>query len=298
MGLDTGAGAVALGQLQSIPFRSIIGGPLCAAIEAQAKAAQTTVDFIKAVGFTDVDGKLKAVNLEFTYEDGTGAFRRVTVPLLLVIPIPFIVIETVDIDFKARISASAQQSTESSSESTEAASVTARARFWGQSLDISGSYSAKKDSKAAQESKYSVEYTLDVRVHATQAGLPQGMQAVLNILQDGISNANQSGQVTVFGLDRVLVSTSGAFPAGQNEFFLLVVDQFNEPVVNAPLNIVAQNGLVTPTATATSAGVYKVTITPTEAVTVTEAEEMLVITATVGSEEFSVSRPVSVRKAA
>ncbi|NTW09089.1 MAG: DUF2589 domain-containing protein, partial [Anaerolineaceae bacterium] len=38
-------------ELSSLNFASIIGGPLRAAIHAQAQAAQTTVDFIKKVGF-------------------------------------------------------------------------------------------------------------------------------------------------------------------------------------------------------------------------------------------------------
>ena len=37
-----------------LPFYNIIGGPLEAAIKAQAMSANTTVDFIKAVGFKPV----------------------------------------------------------------------------------------------------------------------------------------------------------------------------------------------------------------------------------------------------
>lgn len=39
-------------ELSSIDFRSMIGGPLGAVVDAQAQAALSTVDFIKAVGFT------------------------------------------------------------------------------------------------------------------------------------------------------------------------------------------------------------------------------------------------------
>jgi hypothetical protein len=39
-------------ELSSIDFSSMIGGPLGAIVDAQNKAAMTTVDFIKAVGFT------------------------------------------------------------------------------------------------------------------------------------------------------------------------------------------------------------------------------------------------------
>ena len=172
--LDTSAGNVALGQLSQLPFKNIIGGPLTAAIEAQALAAKTTVDFIRAVGMQEVDGKLEAINVEFTFQDGTGAFRRLRVPILTVIPIPFIVIETVDIEFKARIAASAQQSTEESSSTEAKLGVQGTARWgtrgFGASATFDASYSAKKDSKASQDLKYSVEYTMDVHVHARRAG--------------------------------------------------------------------------------------------------------------------------------
>ena len=39
-------------ELSSIDFQSMIGGPLSAIVDAQAQAALSTVDFIKAVGFT------------------------------------------------------------------------------------------------------------------------------------------------------------------------------------------------------------------------------------------------------
>jgi len=39
-------------ELSSIDFQSMIGGPLGAVVDAQAQAALSTVDFIKAVGFT------------------------------------------------------------------------------------------------------------------------------------------------------------------------------------------------------------------------------------------------------
>ena len=43
--------------LTNLPFHNIIGGPLEAAIKAQAMAANTTVEFIKAVGFKPLKSK-------------------------------------------------------------------------------------------------------------------------------------------------------------------------------------------------------------------------------------------------
>lgn len=44
-------------ELSTLDFKSIIGGPLIAVVEAQAQAALSTVNFIKAVGFKAGDSK-------------------------------------------------------------------------------------------------------------------------------------------------------------------------------------------------------------------------------------------------
>ncbi len=49
---------MAIGQeLSSIDFQSMIGSPLNAVVKAQAQSAQTSVDFIKSVGFNASDAK-------------------------------------------------------------------------------------------------------------------------------------------------------------------------------------------------------------------------------------------------
>ena len=91
------AGDQALNQLNNLPFDNIIGGPLNAAINAQAQAAETTVDFIQRVGMKDINGEKEAINVQFVYEDSSGQSRRITVPILAIVPIPFIVIDAVNI---------------------------------------------------------------------------------------------------------------------------------------------------------------------------------------------------------
>ena len=51
-------------ELSSLNFGNMIGGPLCAVIEAQTQAARATADFIKTVGF---DKDNKPVYVEFKY---------------------------------------------------------------------------------------------------------------------------------------------------------------------------------------------------------------------------------------
>src|SRR5512143_3437479 len=108
-------------ELAAIPFGTLIGGPLTAAIEAQAKAALSTVEFIRAVGFHSEDDqknkKGDLVYVVFRYKNGASDddLMELQVPLLTIVPIPFLRIENMDIHFKASLSQSTEtKQTESS----------------------------------------------------------------------------------------------------------------------------------------------------------------------------------------
>jgi hypothetical protein len=301
--LDTSASTVALGQLSNLPFKNLIGGPLNAAIEAQASAAQSTIEFVQAVGFREVNGELDPIYVEFLFEDSLGASRRVRVPLLLILPIPFIVIDTVDIQFKARIAASAGQASESSEQTTSAARASAGFRFWGQRLDVSASFSSKKDSKASQDSKYSIEYTMDVHVLASQAGIPQGMAEVLNILQEGVSNVPSQTQLRIFSLPPVLIAEDGSavFEGSGTDFKVLVLDSRGEPVAAAMVDVVPVAGVIVATGSKTdSTGIATITLKPASAMEppVGDVAATLQIRVNDGQTDAIINRQVTVRRLA
>lgn len=190
----------AVKQLGALPFGNIIGGPLVAAIEAQAKAARSTVEFIESVAFaplaegSDANTVREVQNIRFQYEskDPEGEFQKVTltVPLLAIVPIPYIRIDDMTIQFKANISAetASADTTKKSTETNVNANVTGK-YGWGPAkveASFNASYSAKKDSTSAANSKYAVEYTMDVYVHAVQDDMPAGMQTVLKLLNESI----------------------------------------------------------------------------------------------------------------
>ncbi len=170
------------GELQALPFGSLIGGPLDAAIEAQARAAMSSVNFIKQIGFKQ-DKSVETIT--FTAKKGKEV-STITVPLLTIVPIPFIRIDEMTIDFKANIT-SATQSEDKTVESTEkAAKVEAGGRYLFVKASLEASISSKKDSESTKNSRYAVETTIDVHVHAVQDELPAGLAKMLNILTDTI----------------------------------------------------------------------------------------------------------------
>ena len=202
MAIDTTPSQVATSALQAIPFGSMIGGPLNACIEAQAMAAQTSWQFIQEVGLnTNPDtGQKEAVNVSFQFVQN-GRVVQLNVPLLTIVPIPYIAIHDIDINFKANISASPSSVSEQSSSS--ALDVGAEASIgakWGpfhMDAKMNASYSSKKDSKATQESKYSVEYTMDVAVKAGQDSMPAGLAKVLELLGSALDVSDPEGTLEV-----------------------------------------------------------------------------------------------------
>ena len=202
MAIDTTPSQVATNALQAIPFGSIIGGPLKACIEAQAMAAQTSWQFIQEVGLnTDPNtGQKEAVNVSFQFMQN-GHMVQLNVPLLTIVPIPYIAIHDIDINFKANISASSSSVSEQSSSSAldAGAEVTAGVKVGPFHMDakMNANYSSKKDSKATQDSKYSVEYTMDVVVKAGQDSMPAGLAKVLELLGNALDVSDPEGTLEV-----------------------------------------------------------------------------------------------------
>lgn len=199
MSIDTAPSQVATNALQGIPFAAIIGAPLKAAIEAQTMAAKTSWEFIQNVGLnTDDNGQKTAVNVSFDFLQN-GRMARLNVPLLTIVPIPYIAINTIDIAFKAKINA--ESSTHNEVSESEDVGGKAKASGGGKifgfavNFEAEASYSSKKDSKATQDSKYSVEYTLDIAVKAGQDSMPAGLARVLDILNNSLSVNQPKGEL-------------------------------------------------------------------------------------------------------
>src|SRR5579883_140283 len=99
--------------LSQLPLGAIIGAPLKAAVDAQAAAALACYEFIQKVGFEPGQGAnapIRTRTVTFTFEkqeSGKPSPTRleVTVPLLSIVPLPFIRIESLTVSFKASIGA-------------------------------------------------------------------------------------------------------------------------------------------------------------------------------------------------
>ena len=202
----------AIKALTDIPFENIIGGPLNACVNAQSQAALSTVNFIQSVGLNQAeDGSYSAVYVLFSFVQG-GRMAIISVPLLAIVPIPYIAIQTVDIAFKAVITGMDKTSyTDEYSRETKVDTSTKKKGlgwFSVKSTTMNSSISTKRDSKSTQDSSYSIEATIDVNVHAEQDSMPAGMAKVLEMLGNAIDLCNPMGELTVSDTQLTLDATT------------------------------------------------------------------------------------------
>jgi hypothetical protein len=194
-------------ELQSIPFRHLIGAPLNAAIEAQAESAQVTIDFIQKVGFVPPAttpgtttsyqwGDVRQVTFKYRKVSATGALidASLEVPVLSIVPIPFIRIEEVNIDFTAKIN-------EVETEATNTAlsvGVEAEGAYssWLSPVRVSFKASMSYNRNTASTSKFEKEYQMRVTVRATQDDMPAGLSKVLQILEKIIVERSTANALT------------------------------------------------------------------------------------------------------
>ncbi len=215
-------------ELSSINFAGMIGGPLSSVVDAQSQAALASVDFIKSVGFSpdseDVTtGQITPgtpVYVTFKYpkmispylpatttEDGAeiaaqpAVFEEMflEVPLLTMMPIPFLRVDYAEIDFHAKITSmeyrnsaselKTSQSTTVKNDNTSTFSLNL-GKFVSienkntSSVQLNVNASAQKSVKEGH--KIDKTFQLGVRVKASQDEMPAGMEKILGILEDAI----------------------------------------------------------------------------------------------------------------
>lgn len=101
-------------ELTSLPLHEILAAPLTAAIEAQQEASLALVSFIREVGFVEDDEGVKTAHMiAFHYTrpgldaDGNTVDFETTlkIPLLAMIPLPMLTIDTLEVNFLVEIEA-------------------------------------------------------------------------------------------------------------------------------------------------------------------------------------------------
>jgi hypothetical protein len=184
--------------LASLDFSSLIGGPLIAAVNASAQSAMATAEYIQSVAFQPLaDGsstyEVKSVSFNYTWPatDGqTPLTKKVTVPLLSILPIPYLRVDSLDIEFKAQID-SVQTVENTNTFDTKSTVSGGTGSFLNMFESVNFSVSVSDQNVNTATSKQTSSYSMDVRVHAGVDAIPAGMQKVLDIF-DSIIQPTQT----------------------------------------------------------------------------------------------------------
>ncbi len=207
-------------ELASIDFESMLGGPLIAVVNAQAQAAMSTVNFIKEVGFKKAEGGAAGsdsstsdpIYVTFKYPKELSPYQpavaadpgdptngipatparaavpavyetqNLQVPILTMLPIPFIRVDLTTIDFNAKINSVEYRKTDTNLKVD--ASLEANAGWlWGSAkLKVGMSY----QSTTQQGNSVDRTYSMAVHIKAVQDEIPAGMEKLLSILENAI----------------------------------------------------------------------------------------------------------------
>lgn len=201
-------------ELASIDFESMLGGPLVAVINAQAQSAMATVNFIKEVGFKKPSAEesaggdtstMEPIYVTFKYPKEIQPYvpadntvspptaevqavyqtQELTVPILTILPIPFIRIDETTIDFNAKINSVEYRKTDTNLKVD--ASLEAKAGWlWGSAkLKVSTSFQRSTQ----QGNTVNRTYSLAIHIKAVQDEMPAGMERMLGILEGVITSA-------------------------------------------------------------------------------------------------------------
>jgi len=202
-------------ELQALPLRYMLGAPMTAAIEAQALAAKTTVDFIKNVGLeedpADPTGEtMRVTTANFTFTQpiqdpsNPGSFidkeTTLSVPLLTLVPIPYIRIQDLNVSFEFKIRDVQTSSTKK--EVTGKTGITVdtavKRKIGGGIVSFLGGPSLEAETKTHLDFSVSATYqsserqttdrsaTFRMTMNAVQDAIPEGLARTLAILNDAI----------------------------------------------------------------------------------------------------------------
>lgn len=156
--------------LQELDFNRILGAPLSACVNAQEEAAQATLQYLNEVVFTqtgDDDSSLESVTVSFYFESA-GQVHRIVMPLLLIVPVPYLQIDRVDLTFQATVTESRMN------HDTRKLSLKAKYSAPGDSAEVS------KETKA----EYMNKRCIDINLSVTSADMPMGISKLLEIFNN------------------------------------------------------------------------------------------------------------------
>lgn len=125
-----------------------------------------------------------------TYKDMT-----LQVPILTMMPIPFIRIATTDLEFNVKINSVTSTENTSSTEAKASTSASYKHKGLLASGGININASVSHQSKKSEKEEVKKEYSLNIKIHAVQDDMPEGLSRILDVLEESIVPKTDNGRV-------------------------------------------------------------------------------------------------------
>lgn len=179
------------GSLSKLSFKTVPTGDFVvqgAELRAVQEVEKKENDEVK----TEKNEETWTIKVEETTKAVPAMFQKmnIDVPILTMMPIPFIKIEHADIEFNVKINSVSETSTNESSNTnvsnkTDASIKGGWFHQYSASTSLSASFSNQKSSNSSE--KVQKDYSLNIKVHAVQDDMPAGMSRILDILEESIT---------------------------------------------------------------------------------------------------------------
>lgn len=178
-------------KLKGLTFSSVPTGDFVvqgAELRAVQEVEKKENDEVK----TEKNEETWTIKVEETTKAVPAMFQKmnIDVPILTMMPIPFIKIEHADIEFNVKINSVSETSTNESSNTNVSNKTDASIKGgwfskYSASTSLSASFSNQKSSNSSE--KVQKDYSLNIKVHAVQDDMPAGMSRILDILEESIT---------------------------------------------------------------------------------------------------------------
>lgn len=177
-------------EMNALDMGALIGNPLMAAVDADCAAALKSFAFLEEHLLNDDGQGNKTCRVaEFSYdkpyekEDGTIGVEttKMKVPLAVLAPPGTLRVKTADVSFTMEV----KSHEEDKSSTQSSASVSGSAGFAWWKVKIKGSISHQREHTRSTDKTAKYE----VKVHAEQQEMPEGLSRVLDMLNQAVAPA-------------------------------------------------------------------------------------------------------------
>jgi hypothetical protein len=201
-------------EFQALPLDFIISAPLTAAVKAQAVAAAATRDFISAFltgggaepgasgAATPSTGAATApsagaggaqpgvpetveFSLSYTTE-GKSQTTRVSAPLLSMIPVPHLRVDSLTVHFTYEITQTVRDTSQTDRAVSLEAGTSGLLSHW-----VKASLKGNVSSRSATESTMNRSGHMEITLHASEAPMPEGLSRLLSLLSSSVPVRSQ-----------------------------------------------------------------------------------------------------------